>query len=733
MRRAALLLLLAFAGAAAPARAADLAQYVDPTIGTFGTGWVFPGSDVPFGIVQNSPDTLGPLVYAGYMGNDALIRGFSLVHLSGVGVPDGGDLPFMPWIGSGTPPSDPMQYAAPFTHANEHAAAGYYDVRLGDGIDVELTSAAHTAMQRYEFPPGADPYLIVDPRHNNHGASDAPNIPANPGEFRQTGASEIAGWTQSDYRVFFVARFDQPIAAAGGHWLRFAPLATGQTVTMRVGISFVDEDGARRNLDAEAPATVTFDGMRKHAYDAWNSELQRIRVAGGTIADKRTFYTALYHSLLHPNVFEDVDHRYRGFDDMIRTTDGRTQYANFSSWDTYKAQNQLLATLYPDRYADMLRSELADAQQQGYLPRWGEQNRNPGYMTGDPAIPMIADGLCRGLIGGTDAQSLYDEAVKLVGRRNPNLLARGYLTLGDMPTAAATTLEYGIADFALALMADRLGRPDEAQRWLAQSLDYRNLVDPDTKWIRPRNADGTWYNGSTPLGFDPANDQTGYHEGNAWQYSWLVPHDPRGLFDRMGQDLAVQRLDHLFAAPAEVQNRLQLYGIYYRFDQWAPGNEHDLGAPYLYPFARQPWKTQAELRAAQQDWRPTIDGLPGNDDLGGLSAWYVWTALGFGPFTPGAPLYMVGSPRFEKATIRLEKGHFTVEAPGASLTGKYVQSATLDGKPLPRAWFGDDAVRRHGVLHLDMGPVPNTTWATDQADAPPSASDAPLSAFGCHP
>src|SRR4051794_17547773 len=429
MRRAALLALLALVLCAPAANAADVARYVDPTIGTFGTGWVFPGSDVPFGMVQNSPDTLGPLVYAGYMGNDALIRGFSLVHLSGVGVADAGDLPFMPWIGNGTPPNDPMQYSAPFTHANESAAAGYYSVRLGDGINVELTSAAHTAMQRYEFPPGTDSYLIVDPHRNNHAASDAPNIPSYPAEWTRTGVNEISGSAENDYKVFFVARFDKPIEAVGDHWVKFAP---GQTVTMRVGISFVDKDGARRNLDAEAPPKVTFERMRANAYSAWNKQLQRVTVSGGTVADKRTFYTALYHSLLHPNVFEDVDHRYRGFDDVIRTTDGRTQYANFSSWDTYKAQNQLLATLYPDRYADMLRSELADAQQQGYLPRWGEQNRNPGYMTGDPAIPMIADGMCRGLIDGTDAQGLYDEAVKLVGRRNPNLLARGYLTLGDM-------------------------------------------------------------------------------------------------------------------------------------------------------------------------------------------------------------------------------------------------------------------------------------------------------------
>jgi predicted alpha-1,2-mannosidase len=691
---------------------------------------VFPGADVPFGMVQNSPDTLGPLVYAGYMGNDALIRGFSLVHYSGVGVADGGDLPFMPWIGNGTPPDDPMQYAAPFTHANEHAEAGYYDVRLGNGVDVELTATTHTALQRYSFPPGLDRYVIVDPRRDNGTAGDAPDIGEVPGDFTQTGPREITGWTQDGggYRVSFIAHFDQPIAAAGRHWLRFA--SGTEPITMRAGISFVDADGARRNLDAEE---TTFDEARAAAYTRWDAELQRVRVSGGTPTDLKTFYTALYHALLHPNVFEDVDGRYRGFDDVIRDSGPRVQYANFSSWDTYKAQNQLLATIEPARYADMLRSELADAQQQGHLPRWAEQNRDPGYMTGDPAIPMIADGVCRGIVGGAEAQDLYDEAVRLLGRRNPNLLAHGYLSLADDQYAVATTLEYGIADFALALMAQRLGHHDEAERWLTQSLSYRNLLDPDTKWLRPRNADGSWYAGSTPLGFDPAHDQTGYHEGNAWQYQWLVPQDPRGLFDRMGTDLAIERLDHLFAAPAEAQNRAQLFGIYYIVDTWAPGNEHDLGAPYLYPFLLQPWKTQAELRAAQQAYRPTFDGLPGNDDLGGLSAWYVWTALGFGPFTPGAPLYMVGSPMFEHATIALGKGRFTVEAPGASLAGKYVQSAALDGRPLTRAWFGDDAVRKHGVLHLEMGPVPNTAWAANRADAPPSASDAPLSAFGCQP
>jgi putative alpha-1,2-mannosidase len=719
--RAALLACLLALVAAPTARAADPATFVDPTIGTWAPGFVFPGADVPFGMVQNSPDTLDPtgsLTYSGYNAHEPAIRDFSLVHLSGPGVAKAGNLPFMPWVGPVAPPTDPKQYASPYSHAGEHAEAGYYSVQLANGTAVELTAATHAAMQRYRFPPAGDAYLIVDAARDNSGLHQGGFTvdPADP--------HEISGWATDRYPVHFVARFSEPVVAHGTTWVRFAP---GSTVTMRVGISYVDADGARRNLDAEAPADLSFETMVRDAHTAWSRELSKARVGGGTVADKRAYYTALYHALLHPNVFTDVDGRYLGFDGQPHVADGRTQYANFSLWDTYKAQNQLLALIEPDRYADMLRSLLADAREGGHLPRWAEANYDPAHMSGDPAIPTIADGVCRGLIGGAEADELYADSVGLRDRRPDDFKALGYEALDRHDSGAGTTLEFGGADFALALLADRLGHPDDAQRWLADSLAYRKLLDPDTKWIRPRYSDGSWY-----PNFDPAHDETGFQEGNSWQYSWLAPHDARGLFDRMGGDpAAVDRLDHLFAATAEVQNRLTLFGVAYRFDQWAPGNEHDLGAPYLYAFAGQPWKTQAELRAAQALYRPTIDGLPGNDDLGSLSAWYVWTALGFGPFTPGAPLYMVGAPQFPHATITLGgHGRFVVDAPGASLAGKYVQAATLDGAPLDQAWFGADAVRPHGRLHLEMGVQPNTGWGV--AARPPSASDSPLSAFGCH-
>lgn len=715
---------LALAPAAAPAEvggrpgapAEDLAQYVDPTIGTMAPGFTLPGPVAPFGMLQQSPDTLGPLVYSGYMGHDALIRGFSLVHLSGPGVAKAGDLPFMPWTGAGgtaSPPSDPTRYASPYSHAAEQAQAGYYAVELGNGTRVELTSGVRAGMQRYAFPPAADAYLIVNPRRRNSGSTD--------GGFRQVGEREIAGWTKARYPVFFVARFDQPIAAVGEHWVRFA---AGSTVTMRVGISFVDEDGARRNLAADAPDSLSFGALREQAYAAWDAELQRVRVTGGTPAEKRSFYTALYHSLLHPNVFSDADGRYRGFDDAIHDAGDRVQYANFSSWDTYKSTNQLQALLVPQRYADMLRSLRADADEGGRLPRWGEQNTDAAHMSGDPAIPMIADGVCRGLLGGDEAEALYRQAVALRGFRDPALDRLGYL-----PGRPGTTLEYGVADFALALLAQRLGHDDDARRWLAASLGYRTLMDPEG-WVHPRDESGAFSSG-----FDPALSNDGFQEGNSWQYSWLVPHDPAGLFARMGGESVVRdRLREFFALPAEAQNRLTFFGTTYLAPQWAPGNEHDLGAPWMYAFLGEPAKIADVLRDAQALYRPTPDGLPGNDDLGGLSAWYVWSALGFAPFTPGAPLQLVGSPTFERAEIRVANGNgaapFVVDAPGASPVARYVRSATLNGRALDDAWFADAKLRPGGTLKLDMAAQPSD-WGT--RTRPPSVSDTSLEGFGCVP
>ena len=739
--------------AAAPADA-DLSQWVDPLIGTAPVGFVFPGAARPHGMVQVSPDTEGPFAYAGYLYTDATIRGFSLVHLSGPGVPKAGDVPFMPTVGPVTSGSA-FEYASPFNHATETAAPGDYRVLLEkSGTQVELTATERVALQRYTFPPSPQSNVLIDAsRSAEQNQSGAPFGLRN-AHVEVTGPSEVSGWTRGRYPVFFVARFDRPFSTHGtwqddkvtpgssqrtgkgvGGWVTF-DTTTDRHVTMKVGVSFVDVAGARRNLDAEVPG-FDFDGVRDDARRAWNRQLSKITVSGGLDTDRTAFYTALYHASLHPNVFNDVDGRYRGFDDAIHRVDGRRQYANFASWDTYKAHNQLTATISPRRYRDMVLSQLDNYRKGGKIPRFGEQSIDANHMSGDPAIPMIVDGYCRGVLDGVaeaDVAELYRGMTELATTHRPQELR----DLGYLPDRPGTTLEYGGADFALALMAHDLGKAEDAQRWRRQSLNYRNVLDPSTGWVRPRAADGTW---KTP--FSPT-DEDGFQEGNSWQYSWLAPHDAAGVFERMGGTAtAVQRLDDLFAhevasrAPAgvaEIHNRLNVFGLVYRTATYAPGNEHDLQVPWLYPFTGRPSRSAAVHRQIQSLFRPTPDGLPGNDDLGGLSAWHVFSALGLGPVTPGAPFYVLGSPQFDRAEIRLSGDRaFVVEALGASPVAKYVRGASLDDTSLDQAWFRHDAIAAGKTLRLRMGTSPDATWATAAEAAPPSTSRASLAQFGCNP
>ena len=699
--------------AAAPARAADedLARHVDPMIGTFAPGFIFPGAAAPFGMVQNSPDTRGEFAYSGYLWSDPAIQAFSLVHLSGPGVKKGGDIPVMPVLGE--PSLDPNQIQSPYDHATERAEPGYYSVFLAKpATTVELTASEHAGMQRYTFPPAGGPKLVFDPARSVEGVAD--------GGFQVIGDREVAGWRRGRYPVFFVARFSRPFDSSGtidkGGWVGWDE---GGEVTVSFGLSFVDDDGARRNLEAEAPG-FDFDAMRSATRAAWNRELSKVRVSGGSELGLKSFYTALYRSQLHPNTFTDVDGRYRGMDDQVHVAKGRVQYSNFSSWDLYKSWHQLIATTQPERYREMLLSLLADHREGGFIPRWKEQSIDADHMSGDPAIPMIADGVCRGLVKKKETAALYDAAKHLVERRDPQLLELGWL-----PDRPGTTLEYGVADFALALVAHRLGLDDEAAQHLERSLNYRNILDPETHWIRGRDAEGNW---ATP--FDPAGGESpeqttgrGFQEGNSWQYSWLAMHDARKLMELMGgDDVAIDRLDQMFSLPAEMQNRLTAFGLVYRFPQWAPGNEHDLEVPWMYHFAGQPWKAAAELTDARHLYRPTIDGLPGHDDLGGLSSWHALDMLGRGALVPGAPYFALGSPAFERAEIDTGDDTFTIESPGS---GPYVSNASLNGAPLDRAWIRDSEMT--GTLRLERSSTANEDWGAE--NRPPTGTD--LSTFGC--
>jgi len=747
----------------ATAHRGDLASWVDPMIGTWPPGFVSPGPVLPHGMVGLGPDTEGPVNYGGYYRHNALVTGFSHTHMSTGGV-QGGQVPMMPITGepaagdlSDAYWTQPVPaYSSPADDATEVAEVGYYAVLLARyGVRAELTATRRAGMHRYSFPPGEDSAVVL------HAGRDLKGLIA--ARLVRVDAQTITGSvdvTRPDHTLFFAARFDRPVAAvttmdgrpvgigesvAGSGAGAVVRFDAGGTVQAKVGISHVDAAGALGNVDAEIPGW-SFDDVRAQARAAWNSALGSIEIEGGTAADRISFTTALYHAQTFPNLASDVDGRYRGGDGVVRSG-ARPHYSSFALWDSYRGQNQLLAVIDPEAYRDMVASMLDLHRTTGSLPRWQLAHINTGSMSGDPVLPFIAEAWCRGLVDESIAHELYDAMWSLASSRSAEYLDLGYLPVPQPsnpfdlidggPRETGTTLEFGVAEFALALVADATGRTADRDVLLGRSTGYRHLLDPETRWIRPRDASGAWADPFAPeLGY-------GFQEGTSWQYSWLAMHDLRGLIDRMGGDDEVRRrLDAFFSFPGaaaapvlvpKAQNQATLFGIAYYGNQYAPGNEHDLEAPFVYSYAGAPWKTQAVARAAASLYTPTIDGLPGNDDLGALSGWLVWTMLGLYPMTPGAPLYVTASPVFERAVVhRPGRSDLVIEAPGASPAAKYVASATLGGAPLGRAWLTEDELDG-ATLRLRMSEVPSVGWGADHPAAPPSLSTHATSSFGCRP
>lgn len=736
---------------------ADLAKYVDPFIGSFPPGFVNPGPFAPFGMVQTGPDTEGPLNYGGYSVQNVLVTGFSQVHMS-AGVPKGGQFPLLPFTGAltagdlsqlGWPNSVPA-YASPMLPPTQTAEPGYYRVRLQRyGVDAELTATPRAALHRYTYSATAAPRLLL------HVSRDLAGH--HPARIRHEAGGLLRGEVETGdgYTVYFALRLDAPFTASTGDG---APLAEGAVaegedlkllldfpdglsgpLLAKIGLSYTDRDGAQRNLDAELPGW-DFDAVRSAARSAWEGELARVLVEGGSEAERKSFYTALMRVQQFPNLHSDVDGRYRGPDGTVHR-DSRPHYSQYSLWDSYRGQNQLLAELQPTRYRDMLRSLLAFHEQDGRLPRWQQGPVDASHMSGDPVIPFIGEGWCRGLLTRAEREALWPAMQALEASRRERIAA-GYIPV-DKPGnffeqvaggsgVTGTTLEYGVADFALALMADSQGARDEATRLAQQSLNYRNLQDPQTGFIRPRHEDGSWLTPFLPeLGY-------GFQEGTSWQYSWLAMHDLDGLFTGMGGAAKVeQRLDQFFALPLNlvpmawpfVQGQITAFGTLYYGNQYVPGNEHDLQAPYLYNYLGVPWKAQLVARNAARVYAPTPLGLPGNDDLGALSGWLVWTMAGLYPMNPGTPLFVVGSPVFEKVTLQRPGAPLVIEAPGAGPLQGFVAGLDLDGRTLDQAWLR--LPRAATTVRLTTAAVPDLAWAHD--NLPPSLSSAPLSEFGCQP
>ncbi|MFC8416025.1 GH92 family glycosyl hydrolase [Streptomyces coelicoflavus] len=752
--------LLASALAVPAAQAAPdgpLTDLVNPFIGTENEGNTYPGAAVPFGMVQFSPDTGHN---TGYDHSDTHIRGFSLVHLSGVGCGLGGDLPVLPTTGDVTE-TDYAKYAASFNHDDEEASPGYYRVGLDSGVDAELTATERTGVQRYTFPATDKANVLL-----NAGQSLHRNISAEVEVLdSRTVRTAITGsgfcQDTKPYTVYTITRFDRPFASYGtwddgtvtagsktggdGAYVRF-DTTKDRTVEATTALSYVDARGAARNLRAEGGHS--FDHVRRGAQRTWEKRLDDVRVRGGDDTLRRTFYSSLYRSFLAPNVGSDVDGRYTGWDQEIHRAKGFTYYQNWSLWDTYRTQSQLLSLLAPREARDMAISVIKIDEESGWLPKWGYGTVETNIMTGDPVTPFLTNAYQQGLLHGWEekayralkknADGVPPTDSPAVGREaNREYLADGFAPYvkgrphakpgdSDYDHGASATLEYALSDAMLSRMARDLGHDADAERYAERAQSYRNVFDPSTGFFRARDAEGAF---TGPA--DPAQSE-GFHEGTSWQYQWLVPQDLPGMIDLIGgTEAANERLDSFFAYdrlladPAKTARKVWVNGPYdyYNADKYNPQNEPDLIAPYTYLSTGQPWKTTDVVHAALTLFTDTPTGMTGNDDLGTMSAWNVLSSIGIFPIQPGYDTWGLSTPVFDRVDLTLDRryyprGALTITAPGTSDTDRYVQSARADGSAYARTWLTTDALRSVRSLAFTVGPQPSG-WGTSTEAVPP--------------
>ncbi len=741
---------------------------VDPFIGTGGEGHTFPGAVAPFGMVQLSPDTdTGCQIRdcyghaAGYRYDDPTIEGFSHTHFSGAGHSDLGDILVMPVSGD-TVPMDPGTPAAPgyrskFAHATETARPGYYAVTLdGPGVRAEMTAGTRVGVHRYAFPKGRTAHLVVDLRSSLY------NYPGKilwsglhlRSDGILTGFRETRGWAPGR-KLFFAMRFSAPLT---GHALvdrdkdvpyrgfqgpgrssdalaeklgkaLEARLDFGKLdrpLEVKVALSGVDEAGAIANLTAE---TGDFDAVLARTRSAWDDALGAVAIEAPPPM-KRIVATALYHSLLAPSVWSDADGRWRGPDDQVHVADGYTVRSTFSLWDTFRAEHPLLTLIQPERTTtDVVRS-LVDSQRyspDGILPVWQFAGRETWTMIGYHAVPVIADAYMKGL-RGFDANAALDAMVASADAKAygglGEYIARGYVPIDKEPEAASKTVEYAYDDWTIARMARAMGRTDVAARFEKRAGNWRNSFDAKTGWLRARKSDGSFR-----VPFDPTaiNYGSDYTEGNAWQYSWFMPQDQAGLIRLLGGDRkTIAKLDAMFDYDNSKLDYSHAEDIAGLIGQYIHGNEPSHHVTYMYNFAGAPWRTQERLaQIVGSQYKATPDGLSGNDDLGQMSAWLVFTSLGFYPVAPGSNEYVIGRPFVDRATLRLPNGkQFAIVADGLSDANRYVASVTLNDHPLTRSVIRDEDIRAGGTLRFTMASTPNKVWGSGAAARPYSMSTA---------
>jgi predicted alpha-1,2-mannosidase len=756
---------------AAAAFVSDPASVVDPFIGTTNSADDFPGADMPFGMVQWSPDTPSRPDGGGYEYNDTSITGFSLTHLSGPGCAAEGDIPVLPTVGTVNGSATDS-----FSHANESADAGYYSVALANGVTTQLTATTRTGMADFTFPSSTQANLIFKLDGSATGDSATTFTVVSNTEVQGSATSGNFCGAGNTYTMYFDMKFSQPFTTSGtfsagnlhpgvkhlsikssaraaqskatspnaperanhpvyhgqrpkgtsvtpaltgptGSYLTFNT-TSNTTVLAKVGVSYVSAANATANLTTENSGW-NFSTTQAAAHAAWNAILGKIQIGGGTTAQQQIFYTALYHALLHPNVFSDDNGQYTGVDGKVHTVDSGHSafYTNFSGWDIYRTQAQLEALVDPSAASDTAQSMVDDYAQSGRFPKWMEDNGESYVMVGDPADAILADYYAFGGTNFATSSALTDMVAEATSTNNIRpglnyLSAPGYLpangTYGccNYYGPVSTTLEYDTADFAISAFAGALGNTSDQQTFVNRAQDWRNVLDPDSGFDQPRNADGTWTSG-----FDPTSG-TDFVEADSWIYTGEVPFDLAGLTQAKGGDAAMN---------AYLGTVLRSYTGANGY-AWV-GNEPSIELPWEYDYTGEPDQTQETVRQIQdQIWTDAPGGLAdGNDDLGAMSAWYVWSALGMYPMTPGTSTLALGSPMFTQAQVTLPSGNtLTIDGNGAADNAPYVQSATWNGSAWNDAYAPAAAITSGGTLSYTLGTSADQSWASSASAAPPS-------------
>ena len=707
----------------------SLTRWVDPKIGTGGHGHVFVGANVPFGMVQLGPTSI-PQDWdwcSGYHQSDSTVIGFSHTHLSGTGIGDLFDVTVMPVVGEVTyargveedPQSGLWSYA---DRTKEVVRPGYYSVPLTRyGVTAEMTATPRVGFHRYAFPTSDEAALVFD--LENGGCWDKAT---DTGFCLSDDSTRLSGWRYSsgwakDQKVWFVAEFSKPVkgitflqpgeTSEAGTAARYARVdfdtTEGEPLLVKVALSPVSAEGAAANLEAELPGW-DFDATAAAATAAWEAELGKVRIETQDEAAKRIFYTALYHTMVAPSEFCDVNGDYRGADGQVRTNPGHKTYTTFSLWDTYRAAMPLMTILHPDRMPDVIRTMLAIADEQGRLPVWHLWGNETDCMVGNPGIPVVADAIVKG-IGGFDRGQAFEAIRKTAmnpDRGNGLRMKHGYIPCDLFNEAVAYDMEYALADGAAARAAEALGKTEDAAYFTGRSHSYRNYFDSATRFMRGRDAKGGWRTPFNPFASTHRADD--YCEGNAWQYTWLVPHDVAGLQACFGsREAMIAKLDSLFTVSSVIEGAETSPDISGLIGQYAHGNEPSHHVLYLYTMLGEPWKTADRVHEVLSTlYHDRPDGLSGNEDVGQMSAWYVLSAMGFYEVEPAGGRYWFGAPYFERMQIAVPGGTFSVEAKNFAPENRYVQAVRLNGQPYDKPYISHEAVMQGGVLEFEMGPEP---------------------------